>query len=971
MKINSTCLLFVNILLTATIFAQTPSDSLLKITARSKVDSIQANINFRDTSVQVIVLKKDLSPATLFGSLADTTNYKPMAFSSISLIKMDSALYKNQFTDQNSQFNFMGIKPDTYRLLITRPTFADYEEIINLKEAEIKNLGIIPMLSKANLLREVLIKDRQAIRIKGDTTEFLVDSFLVNKNSNVEDLLKRLPGIRVDKTGKITAQGQEVKKVLVDGEEFFGNDPTIATRNLKAANVETVQVFDQKSEQTIQTGVDDGTKEKTINLTLKEEAKKGYFGKVGAGYGTKNDSKIAGVNQDYGTENRYEGEAMVNNFKNKRKASFFSTFSNTNKTGLDWKDREKYMGGNNVEYDEASGYMFSYFESDPNDYNGNGIPKTTYLGGFYGDKVKNDRFAYNLTATHRETNIQGADNNFTQYILPDTMYFNTQVNKMNSLKTANSINGKADIKFDSLTNLVIKANSTQTTFDNRNNYTSKNYNGRSQLVNRNVRENGSKGQTLKVNYSILFNKKFEKKGRSFTFQFNQSLNNNQSDGTLVSSTIFGDSLTNSEQKLDQLKSIKENGNNFGGGITYSEPLSKTWSVITDMDYHLTLNHSLINTYNRVTHNRVDSLSNDLEYNIDIKKGGISFRYITKKINASLGGRISYTNLTQDNLIKDTSQFQHFLNLFPSARINYKFATTSNLTLSYYGSTRQPTLQQINPIQDISNPLVILKGNPALQQNFDNDFNLSYNSYKPLSGRSIYLSMNYSYTFNDFANYDEVDKLGRKIYKWVNVDGNQSLSGYLYYNFKIKKLNLDIGQSLNSGYYRSANFINSLANTNITNSINYDLNLSYEKEEKYEFELSPTISYNHSISSLRRDVVTQYFTYTLFGSINLFLPKKFEFMVDAQWNVRQQTEVFKNNNNTVIVSAFISKKFLKSDQLLARIGVEDLLNQNIGFRRNASSNYINENTYIVLRRYLMVSLSYNFTKDSKKSDKSEE
>lgn len=909
---------------------------------------------------------------SIFGMVQDTNNYKPMAYSSVSLIKKDASLYRTQFVNTKNEFRFSQLPADTYRLLITRPSYADYEEDIVLGENETKNLGSISLLSKENLLREVLIKDRLAIRIKGDTTEFLVDSFLTNKNSNVEDLLKKLPGIQVDKDGKITAQGQEVKKVLVDGEEFFGNDPTIATKNLKATNVETVQVFDQKSEQTQQTGIDDGTKEKTINLTLKEDAKKGYFGKVGAGIGTKNNSSIDGVKTNFGTENRYEGEAMYNNFKNKRKASVFSTASNTNKTGLGWEDKEKYMGGNNIEYDEASGYMYSYSEYDPSSFNGNGIPQTLFLGGNFSDKLNKDKLAYNLTATHKQSLIKGIDKNFTQYILPDTMYFNTQLNKMDNHRIANNLQGKVDIKLDSLTNLIIKANITQSTYDNKNTFSSENYNGYSQIVNKNERENNTKGNSLNGNYSFLLNKKFMKLGRSISLMADHKFNRNDGEGNLLSFTTFynGDSSssTNSEQNLDQLKKIEENGNNFGSRITYTEPLSKTWSIIADYDYHLTLNHSSINTFNKSISGsyiqRVDSLSNDLNYDIGIQKGGITFRKITKKINANIGGRISQTRLKQEDLIRDTTQYQNFLNLFPSAAINYKLAATQNLRVSYNGSTRQPTLQQINPIQDLSNPLVIFKGNPNLGQLFDNDVSVTYNSYKPISGRSIYLNTYYSYTFNDFANYDEVDNLGRKVYKTVNVDGNQNIGGYVHYYFKIPKLNLGISQSLNGGLYKSSNFINSLSNTNKNLNTTYDISIYFEKEDKYELSFSPSISYNRSETSLRPDVVTEYFTYALYGSVNLQLPKKFEWYADAQWNIRQQTEVFSKNTNTVIVNAFVSYKFLKDENLLAKFGVEDLLNQNIGFRRNANNNYINENTYIVLRRYFMINLTYNFNNGPK-------
>ncbi|OYU94815.1 MAG: hypothetical protein CFE21_14085 [Bacteroidetes bacterium B1(2017)] len=901
----------------------------------------------------------------IFGTLTDTTNYRPMAYSSVSLIRKDSVLVRTQFANTKGEFNLQQIKPDTYRILITRPAFADYEEDIILNENEEKNLGSISLITRENLLKEVLIKDRSAIKIKGDTTEFLVDSFLTNKNSNVEDLLKKLPGIQVDKNGKITAQGQEVKKVLVDGEEFFGNDPTVATRNLKAENVETVQVFDKKSDQAAFTGIDDGSKEKTINLTLKDEAKKGYFGKVKGGIGTKLDNKIDGVNTTVGQENRYENELMFNNFKGKRKVSVFSTFSNTNKTGLDWEDREKYMGGNNVEYDEASGYMFSYFNSDPNDFNGNGIPQTNYIGGFFTNKFNKEKDQVNFTATRKQSIVKGIDKNYTQYILPDTMYFNTQYNTVNSNRINNTANGKLEFKIDSLSTFIFKADLNQGLFDKSSEYISENYNENAQLVNKNKRTNSSKGTTLKFSYSAIYNKKFYKAGRSLSLQWDQQLNQNNSDGYILSKTNYGDSIANAEQNLDQFKQIEENGNNLGGKITYTEPLSKKWFLVTDADVHYTQNKSAIGTFNKslsgIYNQKVDSLSNNLTYDIGMQKGGVAFKYVSKKINGSIGGRISHTNLTQVNQTLDTTFHQDFLNLFPAARFNYKISNSRSIAVSYNGQTRQPTLQQINPIQDISNPLVIYKGNPNLGQSFDNDISVNYNSYQALTSRSLYLSLSYSHTFNDFANYDKVDNLGRRVYETVNVKANQSINSYMYYYFEIKKLNLGINNQASGSYNKNMNFINSLPNTNNNYNLSYNLNLSYDIEEKLDINIGSGIEYNNSKSSLRPDVVTSYFTYSPNAYVNVFLPKHFEWLIDGTYNIRQQTAVFSKNNNTLIINASVSRKFLKSENLIAKIGVDDILNQNIGFYRNASSNYINENTYLVLKRYFMFSLTYNFTK----------
>ncbi len=913
--------------------------------------------------------------AALKGTLQDTSNYKPMAYSAVVLIKRDSTIYKKQFTNNNGAFSFINLLPDTYRLLIAKPGFADYEEILRFQANETKDLGSISLISKANLLKEIIIKDRQAIKIKGDTVEFLVDSFLVNKSANVEELLKRLPGIQVDKDGKITAQGQEVKKVLVDGEEFFGNDPTIATKNIKADNVETVQVFDKKSEQSAFTGIDDGTKEKTINLTLKEEAKKGYFGKIEAAYGTPNNNNSPGLNNVGGNENRYESKALINKFAGKRKVSVFSTFSNTENTDLDWEEREQYLGGNNVEYDEASGYMYSYFESGDGEYNGNGIPTSRYAGIHYSDKIKNDKQIYQLTASHRNTLITGAERDYSQWILPDTTYYNDVLTRTRNNRTNNNINGKAEFKLDSLSTLIVKGNFMQSFYNNSSTINADNLNEDNSLVNRNNRTNKSEGDNTTLNYSMVLNKKFKTLGRTLSLKYDQRITQNNKIGNLLSSTIFfnGDSSINSEQQLDQLTDAAESGNALGGAITYTEPLSKKLFLVSSYDYHLTKSKSSINTFNKTAAGNytqlVDSLSNDLNYTIGIQKGEVLLRFINKKINTSIGAKISQTTLIQDNKSLDTVLTQNFTNLFPSARLNYKISTTRALNFSYTGSTRQPTLQQINPIQNLSNPLVVFQGNPGLGQSFRNDINISYNNYKPISGKSLWLNFNLSNTLNDFANFDQVDALGRRVFKTVNVDGNQSASFYTYYFFKISKLNLGIGNSLNGGIYKRANFINGLSNQNLSSNLNYDLNISYEKEEKLDIYVSPGINYSRSTTSLRKDAVINFYTYMVNASASFYLPKKFKFGIDGNWNNRAGTGSFAGNTNT-IVNINLSKKLLAWDQLIARITVVDVFNQNIGFERNANSNYINEQNYLVLKRYVLFGLTWNLNSNKNEAKNNE-
>ncbi len=201
--------------------------------------------------------------------------------------------------------------------MISYPKYADYVDKFELQANQTFDFKTIYLTQKAKLLAAIIIK-QSAVRIKGDTTEFTADSFHVKPNATVEDLLKELPGVQVDKDGKITAQGQQVQKILVDGEEFFSDDPTVATRNLRADAVDKVQVFDKKSDQAEFTGIDDGQTTKTLNLKLKENAKHGYFGKLSAG----------------ALDKYYNGQALINAFKGKRQLAAFAIASSTDATGL-------------------------------------------------------------------------------------------------------------------------------------------------------------------------------------------------------------------------------------------------------------------------------------------------------------------------------------------------------------------------------------------------------------------------------------------------------------------------------------------------------------------------------------------------------------------------------------------------------------------------------------------------------------
>jgi len=890
--------------------------------------------------------------ASVSGSVADTVNFKPMAYSSIAIIrKSDSLLVSHQWANESATFKVDKLAAGNYILRITRPTFADYEEEISLTENEQKALGTIALYSKANLLRDVIIKEkRNAITIKGDTIEYLVDSFLVNKNSNVEDLLKKLPGIQVDKNGKITAQGQEVKKVLVDGEEFFGNDPTVATRNLKAENVEAVQVFDKKSNEAAFTGIEDGENNKTINLKLKDEAKKGYFGKASAGLGS---------------QDRHEHDAMFNKFKDKQKISVYAAGSNTNKTGLSWEDEQKYGSNSNMITDAESGAVYSYFDQGVESFDGVGIPSTIYAGAVYTDKFKTDTHNINMNMKYQELSVSGFNDNYTKYILPDTLYFNNQRNIFSNAKQLIEGAGKYEWKIDSLTTLKINILAKEFKTQNNSQYLTENLNINNEKVNDNNRTQTSNRITNTVEVGLGFGRKFKTKGRSLSIDLSQNNTRGESDGFLLSSANFYEGGALKQQNLiDQKKLTTSNVNSFGGNIVYTEPLSTKYFLVTDFNSKVNTNES-----NRVSLDKdalgnyttqVDSLSNSLRYDIFVNRGGLALKYNTKKIVYSIGGKVSYTDLQQRLLDSNITTNQYFLNIFPSANFQYKIRNSSTLKIGYTGRTNQPSLQQIQPIIDNANPLDIFVGNPQLEQSFTNAFSFSYNSYKPVTGSGVYTYGGMSFIKSDFTRFDQIDQFGRRIHQTVNVNGNKS--GYFggYYWRSIKSIETQLSCGIKGNYSENNNFINGLANTNYNTSFSPNANLYYDLEEKLEVSLGGDWSYNRTTSTLRQDIVTQFWisTYEVQGTYKI--TKKYSIESNCAFNYRQQTVDFAQNFNTIIWNAAVSRMFLKESNLVLKAGCNDILNQNIGFRRDASSNYVNENTYTVLKRYFMFSLTWNFS-----------
>ncbi|MDE3144460.1 MAG: outer membrane beta-barrel protein [Bacteroidota bacterium] len=899
--------------------------------------------------------------ASVKGVISDTISKINLQNAVISLLrKKDSVLQTYTRANEHGSFEMSDLSKGKYILLITYPDYADYADTFSLAENSSINLGMISMITKAHLLQEVIVKQSiSAIRLKGDTTEYKADSFHVQADASVEDLLKKLPGIQVDKTGQITAQGEKVQKVLVDGEEFFGDDPTLVTQNIRADMVDKVQVFDKKSDQATFTGIDDGQKTKTINLKLKDDKKNGYFGKINAGAAT---------------GGYHDNQALFNSFRKKQKFAAYGIVSNTGKTGLNWQDQNSTGTSDVTTVITDGGDSYSVINSDDitgwgGNYNGQGKPLVQTGGLHFNNKWNDDKQSINLNYKALQLQVDGQSNTSTEYILPDTLYYNNQTQNFNNKVLRNKINGTYEVEFDSTSSLKVVSDGTLEHKSTINNYSTEALTKNSKLVNNGNRNITADGDNNYLNTDILWRKRLQKKGRTISIDFKENYSMKASAGNLFAQNNFytDGNPTPSMQTTDQYKTSNNKLLAFDSKFTYTEPLSSASSLVAN--YELIINNSLSNrsSFNKDANGLYKILdstySNDYTFNYLTHKTGLAYSFINKKIRFNIGNNLGFTNFTQQDNYTNIQTGRNFINWFPQTRFNYLFTSQKSLSFSYNGNTTQPSLLQIQPVKTNDDPLNITIGNAALKPSFTNNFDLNFQDYKTLENKFFYVHLNYRFIENEFSTNDNVDSSGRRVSQTINVNGNYSLSGFLNYYFKIKKPELRLGFNGDFNINQNANIINGL--TNITNSSNYTFGLfaSQVKEKKLDNSIRADATYTTSTSSIQQNITTHYWTYTIHPDLDFYFSKKWHLHTDCDFIFRQKTSVFDNNNNVIFWNLWFDKKVLKSNALMIRVSANDILNQNKGFNRTVNSNFISQNTYTTIQRYFMLSVIWNFNKNN--------
>ncbi|ASU36383.1 outer membrane beta-barrel family protein [Mucilaginibacter xinganensis] len=895
------------------------------------------------------------------GSVIDTASNAKLANTSISVLNAkDSTLVSFTRANASGAFTLPNLKKGKLILLVTYPGYADYVERFTLDSAKsTRDFGRVSMILKAKLLADVIVKSsRAAMKMKGDTTEFDAKAFKIQPNAKVEDLLKQFPGIQVDKDGKITAQGQTVTKVLVDGEEFFGDDPTLVTKNLRADMVDKVQLYDKTSDQATFTGIDDGKKSKTLNIQLKADKKNGYFGKLDGGIGT---------------NGFYSGQALFNKFKAKEKFSAYAIVSNTGKTGLGWQDSQKY-GGSSLEVSDDGGLMFTgggdgdgFDDGWNGQYNQRGLPVARTGGLHYDNKFNKDKESINANYKIGSLEVTGTSNTLSQNNLP-TGTINTDANqKYDNYIFRQKLDATYQVKLDTSSNLKVMTDGTLKNSKTNTNNVTKNTRADGSALNDNTSNTINNSNSQIFNASAFYTKKFKKKGRTLSALVSDSYKQSETKGFLKSDAHFFDEKgkLDSTQQIDQYKTYKTKSNILTSNITYTEPLSKASSFIFNYSVGIdngtsdrrSFNASAPNVYNVL----VDSLSNNFKLNQLSNQVGAFYNYQKKKITVNFGTKVTAVNFNQVDEATNYEFKRNFVNWNPQVRVQYRPSQQKYFSVSYRGSPTQPTIDQIQPVAVNNDPLLVIIGNQQLKPAFENSFNINYNSYKVLSGMSFFVYGNYSYTSNPIVSNQTTNSAGKSIIQYVNLATKNPSNFYLDASVsrKVGHTDLNIGLNGNISGNNSYNLSNSELNFTKSNTYSGGIQAYEYIQKKFDFNVFFGPNYTFSGSSLQPNTNNNGRGFNARGSFTVYLPGKFQIASDADYQYRAKTETFNTDFRRTLVNASLSKTFLKEDNLKFTLAANDLLDQNKGFDRTVNANFIQQNTYTTIRRYFMFSVTWDF------------
>ncbi len=892
----------------------------------------------------------------VLGTVKDTASKASVKNAVVTLItQKDSILKVHTRVKADGSYALPPVQAGRYIISISHPLFGEYIDNVEIKLPK-ETLAIIALTPKSKLLEAVIVKGGSPIRIKGDTTIYTADSFKVSANANVEELLKKLPGVQVDKDGKIKAMGQTVEKVLVDGEEFFGDDPGMAVKNLRADAVKEVQVFDKKTDQAEFTGIDDGKTKKTINLKLKENKKKGYFGKIDLAGGLLKDKDA-----------RYNDNLLLSSFKGKRKLSVFLLNGNTGQDGLNWQDEQKYGGSDNenMMIDEEGG--FSFFnrtagqDDEPNIDTQNGFTVNTDAGGQYSNKW-NDKTSVNFSPKYKNQRYSNTKTQYTQTQIKDTSLNANTIENIFINRSSLKLKAVFDTKIDSANTLKItsKSNFYETNSSSLSDGVTNGYKG--MLVNSFTKNYSTNSNKQAYSINAIFNHKFKKARRTISLTTDWSVLNNAGANKLISSNTIVTGGLPFEIDINQQKDFDKTTSKIGGKLVYTEPLNKKFAM--EFAYQLNFNNgdndqttlNFDSTAGKYT-NKVDTLSNKFRQNILQQTPSIKLNYTHKKFKVNVGAGVSFINFDLKDLSSTYSANRNYTNFNPNANMTYTYKSNHSLSINYSGTNKQPTIEQLQPLRNNNDQINLYIGNPDLKPSFTNRFSINHYGYNFVKDLWMYQSLSLNIENNAIAN-NKVYKNGgsSSTTQPINTNGNINFNFFGGIGFKQKKIDTRFGINVNSGFNRYVDFINNVKSLSDNTNVGINLSAQKSKDKKYDFSVSIDPNYNVQTTS-QNNTTNEYFTNNIGINGTVYYKKVWSINADYNLFTRQATAQATSLTNNIL-NMKLQRTFNKDEYTIYFL-VRDLLKQNIGLDRNFFGNSFTETRNDRLKQYWMLGFTWNF------------
>ncbi|MFD1818660.1 Outer membrane receptor proteins, mostly Fe transport [Pseudarcicella hirudinis] len=898
----------------------------------------------------------------LSGKITDGKNEALIGVNIILTSVADAKIKHFAVTDTSGNFKFAKLNPEKYTLKATYVGFDDLTQDISIT-LEDQNLGVIQMFEKSNVLQEVQVKAKVAAAIqKGDTLQYNADAFKVNKDAQAEDLLKKMPGITVD-NGSVTAHGETVKEILVDGKPFFGDDPTIAMKNLPAEVIDKIEVFDKQSDQSQFTGFNDGNTSKTINIITRADKRNGKFGKIYGGYGT-NDTYSAGGNINlFNKDRRISIVGMSNNINQQN-------FSSQDLLGISSSGGGGGGGGRGGGGPGGGGNASNNFLVGQQ----SGINKTNSYGINYSDNwgkkltVRGSYFFNNSSNTTEKSSQR------EYFLSTGTNQFYRDSTLSTSMNTNHRFNFRFEYTIDPKNSILFTP---RLSFQTNNSNSST----QSRTLLGTVLQNTSNNQTQSNNsgYSfsqnLLLRHKFDKKGRTLAFNFGTDINNKDSQSDLMSKNeFFG--KTQSVQLINQRTTGKTDSYQLTGNLTYTEPVTDKSMLQLSYNIGYSNNQSsrLVNKINSASqeYDQLDSLlSNKFDNDYVTQRFGVGYNIMGgQKLRLVTNLSFQKADLSGQQLFPINNETNRtFNNIIPMLIFDYKISDDKKFHLIYRASTNAPSISQLQNVINNSNPLVLTTGNPNLQQEYSHSLSARYSITTPAKAQSFVALLSANYTLSPIGNSTLIaDKpitlpggvvlgQGGQLIRPVNFDNSVTARGFVTYGTPLSfiKTNLNLNSSVN--YSRSPGLINDQVNFSNNYTFSQGIVLASNVSEKVDFTLSYNFNYNKVENTIQSKLNNNYYYQTASAKFNWIFGKGFVFQTDL--NQQTYTGLADSfNQKFTLWNAAFGKKFLKKQAGELKISVFDLLNQNSSITRNLTETYLEDVRSLVLRRYFMLTFTYS-------------